>query len=79
MFCGVCVSQGGWASNKVGTTRFQWVNGLAEAAHLGCEDSLNATKINPLTVAWSHRDQILIEHDHILRADAAASDAGSSL
>ena len=49
----------GRADNKVGTTRFQWVNGLGKAWRAGCEDFLRATKISPLTVAWSHRDHIM--------------------
>lgn len=49
----------GRAENKVGTTRFQWVNGLAKAWRAGCEDFLKATKVNPLTVAWLHRDHIM--------------------
>ena len=31
----------GRASNKVSTTRFQWVNGLAKAWRAGCESYYN--------------------------------------
>jgi hypothetical protein len=56
----------GRASNKVGTTRPQCSNGLAKAWRVGCEGFLHATKINPPTIAWPHRDHILLEHDHVL-------------
>ena len=63
----------GRADNKVGTTRFQWVNGLAKAWRAGCEDYYNekftmidkngheyiATHRDPLKVAWSHREHIM--------------------
>jgi hypothetical protein len=70
----------GRGDNKVGTTRFQWVNGLAKAWRLGCEDFLNANGVNPLTVAWSHRDHIMrrgcrllgLDWDEILRERAIA-------
>lgn len=46
--------------NYVGTVRFGWVRGkLARAWRAGCADFLVATGVNPMTVAWSHREHIM--------------------
>lgn len=62
----------GRASNKVGTTRFQWVKGLGRAWRAGCQSYYDEEfrMINkhgreyivhrdPMKVAWSHRDHIM--------------------